>query len=46
MPRSTKPKAARPAVLQRCLEFNRVVGVDLLEAEVSGAKYTFLNLVC
>ena len=41
-----RPSARRPAALPRCLRFNHVVGIDLIEFEACGFKKDILNVLC
>ena len=41
-----KPSSARPALLPKCLSFNKIVGVDCMFYTFEGKRYTLLNMVC
>ena len=41
-----KPAAKRPGALPRCLKFNQVVGIDLVEFQDVGLDKILANMVC
>ena len=41
-----KPAAKRPGALPRCLKFNQVVGIDLVEFPDHGFDKILANMVC
>ena len=41
-----KPSPARPGHLMRALEFNQVVGIDLIFPELWNSTYIILNMLC
>ena len=41
-----KPSAKRVGALPRCLRFNQVVGVDIMEHEIGPFTKIMLNMVC
>ena len=41
-----KPAAKRPGALPRCLKFNQVVGIDLVEFPGNGFDKILANIVC